>query len=1155
VPQKRSRPSPVDAAPSPANEPPRFESTRRLPGYRLKVLELLNWGTFDSGQGSVHRIEPSGSSALLVGRNGSGKSTLIDAILTLLVRPVVRNYNVAAGASKMERSERTYLCGAYGRISRDDQQRADVNYLRPHGSTLSMLLAQFHNHDLQRSFTIAQVLYQAADQRIEKMYLFAEGERTIVEHLGGIHTAERLKQQLVSRGWQVAQSHQEYHQWITRHCHMQSKAMDLFNQTVAVKDIHSLNQFLREHMLERKDWGQRVDNLLLHFQQLSDAYRNLQRARRQFELLQPIESFSKRFVTQQRLVDQLRRSQEAIVPFFRLQILEVITPQRDQWKRQQKVELDEIAACEQQLTHYGQQKYELQQAIQQAGDQRLQVIPWLIDKERSAMETKQSAHRWLQSALQTLQSPMPMVTTSNDLVSALQWTAQATEQLQTRAAAIADEMMKVRILRQEQSQRLVEEEDERQRLHERPNNLPQGLIELRRQLCAELRVDEADLPFAAELMKVKDHERQWEASIEHVLRPLALSLLVPEVHYRAVSAYVDRTRLRDQANRGQWLVYLKINPSPNKASPNKASPSQRPLHHASLLHKLDLRTNHVLADWLRSELEDRFDYRCCDSIEAFHQTGDMAITVHRHVKQRGTRHAKDDREAASDPRRFVLGWDNQPKRTLLSDRRDERAEQLRQLDASIAKLQSQSSENAGQLDAAREVLRHDSFDRIDFFRHQREIDALSLERQRLESSDDKAKALRQRLAEIEGVERALKHRCDALKQHQGEIRRDLDQADKLIRRGEEIIASYREEGRLASLEVCFESIQARLVGKPTSFEQVHAEEDRIRAALQLELDRNQSLLDPLRSELLGSMTAYLRQFSEESDDLQASTQCVDSFLGRLNAVRHDDLPRYEQRFKERLNEKVTQELGILHGELVNDRDEIQGRIEQLNQSLRTVEYRRGTFMRLEPRVTREAEIVAFQKQLRECLASSFDGRAEMDESRYQRIEKLIERLRNEERWRDKVTDVRRWFEFAAREVELETGQERGYYEDSTGQSGGEKAKLAFTILIAAIAYQYDIQVEQPRSDRFHFVVVDEMFSKVDDQYSEYALDLFDRFGLQLLVVAPLDAKARVVEPYVGHYFHVVKDEATHCSEVFGLTAREFTEQLQPNPSPTIRRPR
>ena len=75
-----------------------------------------------------------------------------------------------------------------------------------------------------------------------------------------------------------------------------------------------------------------------------------------------------------------------------------------------------------------------------------------------------------------------------------------------------------------------------------------------------------------------------------------------------------------------------------------------------------------------------------------------------------------------------------------------------------------------------------------------------------------------------------------------------------------------------------------------------------------------------------------------------------------------------------------------------------------------------------------------------------------------------------------------------------------------------------------------------------------MFSKVDDRYAEYALALFRQFGLQLLIVAPLDAKARVTEPYVECYLHVVKDSKTHQSEIFSMTAREFEDTVLGRPA-------
>src|SRR5262249_53358578 len=244
-------------------------------------------------------------------------------------------------------------------------------------------------------------------------------------------------------------------------------------------------------------------------------------------------------------------------------------------------------------------------------------------------------------------------------------------------------------------------------------------------------------------------------------------------------------------------------------------------------------------------------------------------------------------------------------------------------------------------------------------------------------------------------------------------------------------------------------------------------------------DRLRRQIEPLKDELGKVMNRFLREFPDERTDLEAHTDYLDSFLDLREHIRREDLPRHEQRFKERLNEKVTQEIGLLNGAFQAERAEIVSKIHQLNESLRQLAYRPGTHMRLEPRPVRDGEVVEFQDALKGCLAGTLEGTPEADEARFLRTEKLITRLREDQRWREKVTDVRRWFDFAAREIDTATGSERGYYEDSTGQSGGEKAKLAFTILVAAIAYQYDIDPEHAAGDRFHFVVVDEMFSKVD----------------------------------------------------------------------------
>jgi uncharacterized protein YPO0396 len=309
------------------------------------------------------------------------------------------------------------------------------------------------------------------------------------------------------------------------------------------------------------------------------------------------------------------------------------------------------------------------------------------------------------------------------------------------------------------------------------------------------------------------------------------------------------------------------------------------------------------------------------------------------------------------------------------------------------------------------------------------------------------------------------------------------------------------------------------------------------------VEKLRKAIAPLGDQLVAAMGRYLRDFKEEEADLDASVPALDSFLGLLHQVRDEDLPRHEKRFKDRLNDNVTREVAMFHGSLRNECKQIETKIGQLNVALAQLEYHPGTFMRLEPREVNDREIADFRRSLRECLDESLENSDEANEARFLRIKKLVERLGDKDntRWRDKVIDVRHWFDFAAREVEKESGQTRGFYEDSAGQSGGEKAKLAFTILVAAIAYQYDLDPTGQTPGRFHFVIVDEMFSKVDDQNAEYALKLFEQFGLQLLIVAPLDSKARVTEPFVDCYLHVVKDETTHCSQLYSMTAREYDE--------------
>ena len=112
------------------------------------------------------------------------------------------------------------------------------------------------------------------------------------------------------------------------------------------------------------------------------------------------------------------------------------------------------------------------------------------------------------------------------------------------------------ITRTELTGRVAEIGAELRSLQSRPNLLPLPQLELRRRLCDGTGIAEAELPYAGELLRVRDGEGAWEGAAERTLHGFALSLLVPAEHYAAVSSWVDANNLRGR------LVYLRIGESP-----------------------------------------------------------------------------------------------------------------------------------------------------------------------------------------------------------------------------------------------------------------------------------------------------------------------------------------------------------------------------------------------------------------------------------------------------------------------------------------------------------------------------------------------------------------------------------------------------------------
>ena len=1103
-------------------------------GFRLSKLELWNWGTFDSQNGQVYSIEPDGETMLLVGENGSGKSTLVDAILTLLVEPGnKRNYNVAAGAKKNERNERTYIKGAFRKSISDES--TETKFLRPKG-TYSVLLAVFENRQTEQAITVAQFLYVNSANGVEKIYCFDKKARSISADFSNIEKVDGVAKRFAKAGFKTTKVFREYQEWFTKATGLRRKAMDIFNQTVAVKDINNLNDFIRNHMLEKQPWGDRVDQLLAHFSELTTAHQTLLETRRQLGLLEPVVEVGQKYKKQNEGLERIQRLLANSEHYFLQKHLELFPPAREMKLAELQEQEDKSKKLASDIKSNQEQQRKLKNDIENAGGERLKEIPRLIDIQQSQLQSKQQERNRYEAALKQTELSAPvgsqkefeglqnkLTTLEADLAKSI---GEHTDQ---RDSLIGD-----------RAQLFVDRDQDQQELdalNSRTGNLPENMAFVRHQLCNHLGIPESELPFACELISVPVTHRIWQSSIEKVLRDFGLNLLVPEKHFRVVSRYVDQNRLTNKQSHGAQLTYRNVGDRLEIEGGNRIR--ERSFVGDSILEKLEFKPKHRLVPWVKAEVKRKFNFDCCETIEDFERASAPAMTPNRHLKRSSTFLEKDDRRGLTDPKRFVLGWDNKQKKAALSNAIAETQKRIDSLSQQVTKLDQQIQSLQTKQNGIAILKQFRNFDWIDVSLHQGLIAKLIEEKRELEEGDDQIKSLKKQLDELIVAETKLGEKRDATIGNIRGIKDQVKEVEGLISRSKARIKELSgktslDEDAKSEIESCFES--GKLAADTVVMTQTEVE-----ARWRKEKESIESKLQPIQQKLTNAMHQFLRKSKVETD-LRPDPEYLDDFLARHRRIVRDDLPKHAERFKKRLNDKVTKEISFLNGQFETDRTEVESKIDLLNESLKQVEYGKGTFMRLEPRSVKDKDVTAFRQSLRECLAGSFEGTDEADEARFEKIkELLIDPLSQEGTWRDKVTDVRRWFDFVALELDRESLEQIDTYRDGSGKSGGEKAKLAFTILVSAIAYQYGLDPERPVSDRFHFAVVDEMFSKVDDKYSLFALELFKRFDLQLLIVSPLDAKAKITEDYTNYYAMVAKSPETSVSKVFCIDACPVNE--------------
>lgn len=1099
------------------------------PGFRLNHLEVYNWGTFHN---KVWTLLTHGGQNLLTGDVGSGKSSLVDALTTLLVPHNRITYNKAAGADKQERSLYTYVRGAYGNEQDEDNQTSKLLTLRDEAS-YSVILGIFHNEAMQRSITLAQVFrLRKNDKNPDRFYVLAEDRLSIKKDFFGVKKdISDIRTYLKKKeGCEVFESFKDYSTRFRQEFGIKSdQALDLFYQAVSMKSVGNLTEFVRTHMLEKTEVESHIQELCTSFEDLRNAHEAVLKARNQIEMLEPIVELGAKYGSDQSSKEEHTKFRNFVEPYFskiRSDILQQSLQKLAEKKEKSDIQLESLQT---QKREESENLLELEVSLKAAGGGRIQVLKGNIEQKSKEKERRILQNERYKSPCEALGLVLPknvddFLGNRNQALILLEESKKSKEEAETEFVDQKIQMSKI----QEREKFFG---DEIESLKKRQSNIPKLSLDMRANMAQVLGIDEKELPFVGELLQVKSGEKKWQGAIERILRGFGLSILVSEKHYGEVSQYVNKTHLRGK------LVYFRVSDSRRSAFGR--------LSQDTLPGKLDIRSESNFADWLRLELEEHFNYICCDNVEDFQRQA-RALSLNGQVKTSSKRHEKDDRFPLEDKSRYILGWSNKEKIEALKIDLKALQDDGHNLLQRILKSDSIKKDLESRLRNCESLLHFQSFEDINWYDLAQAILDIEKEIQKLTEESDSIKTL-------EGLISKSREKLKDFEQRSSDLQKAIGETESNIKNQEEMRVQCLELLKSTDTALMSEifpqlDLMANTLNllNEISLSNWSKRQSQLRDSIQAKIESLSKIIESQQGRIIKLIGGFLTEFPQHTTNIDASTKSLPEISGILQKLKDEDLPRHEQRFYKKLKEDTIRGMAMFQELLEKERRNIENKIKTINGCLRDIDYNEGTYISILLNKTVDQEIVNFRNELKQILSNTTGPENVYTEQKFAQVKNVIDRFRGrsqqteiDKKWSVKVTDVRNWFTFAASERFHSDSSEKEFYPDSGGKSGGQKEKLAYTVLASALAYQYGIEATQDSPKSFRFVMIDEAFGRGSDESARYGLTLFEKLNLQLLVVTPLQ-KIHVIEDYVSHV-HFVHNEASKESRLHSLTIEQFRE--------------
>lgn len=1127
-----------------------FSTSSDKAGFRLQYMEVYNWGTFNE---KVFRINPQGNNSLLTGANASGKSTYIDALLTLIV-PAKKDrfYNQSSGVEKKgDRTEETYVLGHYGNIQEEGKSSTSTQKLRD-TNTYSVLLASFSNTD-QKQITLFQVRW-FSNNELRRQFGIAHVPLEISKDFNQFDAKGNWKKRLditynantTKKKIEFLDGPKAYAERISSLFGMRSvKALSLFNQVVGVKVLEDLDEFIRTNMLEEQDAEAEFIQLKESFLTLMDAKTNIEKAKEQIKQLTPINTIAIKLHKIQEDLQQLEESKEIAVYWFAKKGVELGEKELEKCKEELQRLEDELIELRNKEEVLKQDERTIALSIE-----REEVYTKIKDLEREIKQfeknrdnrkTKLDDYNKIAQIIELNTNPSEETFNANR--------EKAKQLKQNTQQKIDDENKKLRALENDKD-KLKQDTDDLVKtiktLQENKNNIAGREAEIRDEIIAYIGASREEIPFIGELIKLKEDELAWESSIEKVLHNFALRLIVPPKYYSKVNQYVNGNNLRGRIRYDKYEEQDYLRNLRHK---------HKDINEKSLINKIDIKPKTQYYDWIENYLQNQFDFVCVDNLSEFERHSEMAITQNGLIKFKKGKHEKDDRPHISKKENYILGWDNKEKIKALTVELKKQQEIQKENLQLISSITNKENGTLKKLEDFRDnahnlFSKFDKYDDINWQSYANEIQVKIELKEALERTNNRVKQLQEQLAEVQNK---LKHLSEV----------DIKNKDREIFQMEEKQKTINE--RLKENKAIIESLEKINIElfeaqNPDLANIEYEILEKSRKDFQEKNSREISELNKQKQHSEREVSDKISAFKHPKEDItkkfkdwrsdvdslpdSINLDLISEYQKFLNRLEKDNLPKFEKKFNEYLQETLTNKIGDFNFFFNNWIDSIKDNIQYLNDSLKGIDFKNSpkTYIQLIAQNKINQDVNEFRKILKDAIPNIAELDRTIDGRRnhfYNHIEPLISKLDNKE-YREKVMDVRFWFSYKAEEFYKETNTKFKTYEGMGAMSGGEKPQLTYTILCAAVAYQFGLTKEGLQSNSFRFIAIDESFTNQDGDKAKYLLELCKQLHLQFLVVTPT-TNIDIVEPYISFVHFVERKEERH-SWLYDMPIEQFKEE-------------